>query len=243
MSETIPLSSIETSSNFWESVDPLRRLAKTTQMAFQSGTLELWFMGTHPPTPEECRAGYQILRNGTDDMPPSEGVSWREYKSGVDHGFPVQMIHNLDPAQWIGLDAAMGQPPGNHLLSLVPASAHSGFSISLTAGPSNLSNYYRGSIRRDDNKPMLIRWALLRSRGGQSPRELTWATTVNRNTGYTNEAAPDPEGPLIFDFRDGIPLTVGPRESNANLRIGAVQRFSPRVELFSLHVPLPIINA
>lgn len=259
------VSSINASPAFHKYFDPVTHLKKNLEFALEHDGLEIWFMGSRPPTREECEMGYQWLVQ--DDLPAQRGgVTQKPKLGGYGHDesqyLPVVGVHRLNHGDWAELRDALPSLKGE-LLSLIPKTVLEGGAVSLTLGMVDDPAYRTtGVYGLQAAAPWYPRWALLMARGTARPTARTWCLTNDQRWGVSLTEQLNTTEKVLFDFRGGIPLSIGTRESSANLRIGHLGRqdrawrehFKGRsgwnwytghiewystVQAFGLHIPLP----
>lgn len=251
------------SAAFWEQFDPVTQLKTNVKAALANGDLMLTFMVSRPPTREECEMGLQVLKANSDDLPFTDLHTYH-WTYNMAHNTPVGLSHRLVAADWANLhdviaaqnNTAATENPTD-LLSLVPATALSNGAQWYFAQGQDTAWERGGQVRgsnnsADDVKPTPYRWALLTTYSMFQALERTWAVGAYKDP---NTHEPDRVyDTCIFDFRGGIPLSVGTHSSNANIWLGHMEaelhtppsnhtgyRASRQlgVNVARLHVPVP----
>ena len=261
---TMTTSPVTGSAAFWAQYDPVARLKANVKGAFDNDDLLLVLMVSRPPTREECEMGLQVLDSDSDDL-PFMNLHLHHESYGMGHNIPVGLSHALVSADWAHLHdviAARNSTPAtenpNDLLSLAPATALSnGAQWYYAVGQDTYDNrggQARGSYAQAPLLPTPYRWALLTTKSMFQSMERTWARASNADPdtnelNYTHTTC-------VFDFRGGIPLSVGPHSSNANVWLGEMDanenaatgssghlRTSRQlgVNIARIHIPVPTL--
>jgi len=263
------VSNIRVSPAFHKHFDPVANIKSNLERALAADGLELWFMASRPPTREECEVGHQWLLAGTDDLPMQEGEDQRavmlsDTVRGGPQAFPVANVLRLTGTDWAHMRDVVDMPDfggASTALSIVPATAGEG---GLTVWGNCVDSYlyrshqYVSHYAGVDMLPWRYRWALLMPKQIGEPSGCTWARMQDQRefrSGHEEEG----DG-VLLDFRGGIPLSLGPRSSNANVRIDTAlakrdyrqprhsstkyyYEFYYRVGLYGIHVPMPSLTS
>lgn len=250
---TIAIQPINASQDFLDALNPKKSLRKWLQQALADDDLALFFMYTDPPTVEECNYGVQFIDRSTLPLAPrtfesrTYGHSSSGYLGALFMGFTdaATILSNDWVEDFEKVSQLTGAPlehDGKSTINLVPSA-----DVKQAPIPIRFDNLYtRAGV--DIRRKWTVRpykWAVLARKSAFNPRLRSWHSgnhsADRENTYYHAEH-------LLFDFRGGIPLTVGSFGSEADVWLGEQRsyvedrkardyEYPSSVEVGRIHVP------
>lgn len=216
---------LSASQDFIDYMSPKKSLRKWIQQALADDDLALFFMHTDPPSVQECRYGVQFI--DVDSLPKkpnsyvsvSGGSYWYQYSGSEFIGFTDAA--SLLSDDWLEdfekvnqLKGTQFSHDGQSTITLVPQADTKNHKV-----PIRFTNPYTRSGLNfvDTGITRPYKWAVLARKSAFNPRLRSWHSGNYRDefTGASYEA-----DTLLFDFRGGVPLTVGEYGSEADIWLG-----------------------
>tara|TARA_B100000700_G_scaffold311500_2_gene393796 strand:+ start:205496 stop:206266 length:771 start_codon:yes stop_codon:yes gene_type:complete len=217
---------IGVSQDFVTSLSPNTSLRKWLKDALADDDLALFFMYSEPPSETECKYGVQLIDPASLPIAPNayserkNTGTWSRYYYGTEFmGFTDAAT--LLSAEWLEDFEKISQLNG-------VSSGHDG-SSTLCLVPASDVKMHKTSIRydspftccgTDDANAWVVapyKWAVLARKSAFNPRLRSWFGDGEVTGLYS---ASYPADYLLFDFRGGIPLTVGTYGSEADIWLG-----------------------
>lgn len=222
---TITAKPLSASQDFIDFLSPKKNLRKWLQNALADDDLALFFMYTDPPSPEECRYGVQLIDKDKLPIPPNA------YSSRISGHYSyayqgAEFMGFTDAASLLSDDwledfeklSQLKETPINHdglsTINLVPSADSKSCRV-----PIRFNNPYTrtGLLLQSRWVDLPYKWAVLARKSGFNPRLRSWHSGRHSQSGYDTYYRADQ---LLFDFRGGIPLTVGTVGSDADVWLG-----------------------
>ncbi len=252
---TITTKPIEASQDFIDCLNPKKSLRTWLKQALAEDDLALFFMYTDPPSKEECRYGVQFIDRATLPITPNAYTSYFRRDSTwspIHYGTEFMGFTDATPllsGEWLEefekvnqLNNADLRHDGESTLTLVPRS-----DVRLHKTQIRTDNVYTrcGTQSSNANVVRPYKWAVLARKSAFNPRLRSWfGDGEDASWAYTSY----PADYLLFDFRGGIPLTVGTVGSEADIWLGAQTSitetyrgrhyvYPSSVEIARVHVP------
>ncbi|MCP4528720.1 MAG: hypothetical protein GY833_22830 [Aestuariibacter sp.] len=216
---------IGASQDFLTSLNPKASLRTWLKEALADDDLALFFMYTDPPSETESKYGVQLidpaaLPRSANAFHSYAGGRFSPWYSGTEYmGF--NDAATLLSAEWLEdfekinqLNGASLEHDGSSTMCLVPSA-----DVKMHKTGVRYSNSYTrcGTYYSNANKRGAFKWAVLARKSAFNPRLRSWfgdgEQPHSKGTNY-------PADYLLFDFRGGIPLTVGTYGSEADVWLG-----------------------
>ncbi|MCP4528719.1 MAG: hypothetical protein GY833_22825 [Aestuariibacter sp.] len=219
---------IGVSQDFVTSLSPNTSLRKWLKDALADDDLALFFMYSEPPSETECKYGVQLIDPASLPIAPNAYYAYygkgptdgRRHMGNTFMGFtdatPLLSTEWLEDVEKLNLLNGTSYPRNERsTMTLVPNA-----DVRLHKTKMRRENGYTrvGTWVYQANDVSPFKWAVLARKSGFNPRLRSWfgdgESAFRNGTNY-------PADYLLFDFRGGIPLTVGAFGSEANVWLGA----------------------
>ena len=244
---------IEASQDFIDRLNPKKKLRAWLKQALLEDDLALFFMYTDPPSEAECQYGVQLIDKAALPLEPNAYYSYNGGRFSPNY-WGTNFMGFTDAAtllstEWLEdfekvnlLNGSNIDHDGSSTLTLVP---RSDVKLHKTAIRTDSLFTRCGVYATSANVVRPYKWAVLARKSAFNPRLRSWFGDAehphSRGTSY-------PADYLLFDFRGGVPLTVGTFGSEANVwlreqrdinhnQYKASYTYPSSVEIGRVHIP------
>jgi len=232
---------------FFDALNPSKALKNGLAEALAQNNLALYFMYSEQPTEAECRLGIQVVDTAT--LPHQDRVAvWSNSYYKRLGALACASRTSIASADWQHAHEAAALSTGKPVapdmstaLHLIPKGSNRTMRLKM--------GYYPeiGGHAPDQEVVAPYKWAFIACANFKDTQESTWlkintGTTITSRTSGRMLAASQ----MIFDFRGGIPLTVGPAGSSANIWLGQQSTtnrdnfiYPDYVDVMKIYIPNP----
>lgn len=215
---------VNMSQDFVDRLNPKKNLRTWLKQALAEDDLALFFMYSNPPSEDECRYGVQFIDPSSLPIAPTAYYSnsggrfspryWGTGMMGYADAATLLSSEWLEDFEKVNqLTGASLDHDGSSTLTLVPQGESKLQKTLFRYDWYTRCGFFSSHVRTV--RP--FKWAVLARKSAFNPRLRSWfgdgEHEHGRGTNY-------PADTLLFDFRGGIPLTVGTFGSEANIWLG-----------------------